>query len=968
MTFLSDIYLTSLLLQEDFHIMKNRIFKFAVVFVFLISSLVFPLETAFADDTDTQITVSFYLDRNSAKWYAWVGSPGAVLGSLREDLEAYLAELTNADGKRFHNWTTADGAAFSLSNEINESIDLYANYDHVWSSTTGKCIYCNIDHDHSWGDWQVIEGATCQKQGIRRHTCSGCNFSVQDKYDGTHDLQLVSEVEANCTTAGNIAHYKCSTCNQLFDKDDTTLVLTAEQVNRPALGHDWVESISGSYLVHLATCTEPEEYYKSCSRCQESANSVAEELRPDPATFTSGTPNGHDLDHVEGVAATCTAAGNVSYYKCTVCDKLFKNEDGTNELTAEQVVIPAKSKDGTHVWDESGPCTRCPATAFRLTATFNNLGTVKVNGTDVTSGTPVFLMPGEAAAVTFTPNENMFLNEVTVGGAAVTVTDNSFTIPAAEALGDTAKTIAVSFSNHITGAAVTVKFANASEAKNTQASSHRSTLATGTVTADDIKVIAKEVIPVWADAEGNPTNAELTPEEIEDAVPISFKMPYPDGINDTNRGNYRYYVFHLGETPASCSISDIRADGLATSSTAFSAFASFAVPKAAQSAPAINVRHRLNNGTLRTGALLNVSNLMEYRVGDSTTYVPITGSGSTWVGDASTGLVAGTYHVRYKGTGEKLPSPETNIQIDDYYTVYVQIESGTGEWLAVSGTVEEYNGACVVKKGNTLGLTFTAGDGYVVDHITEGTKITTPRTKTTNYLVTDVTSSRTVKVSFRTPSSIPIIDYTVSPEPIEVLPVVDGGTTQKGHIYFRTDGRQIEYIKSTTAPTNSSKWIKLDGTKLSNLAAGGNYWYKYVGQDASRALVTPLLDLYTVTIEKKGSGKGTYEVAGYEKDPDNIYLVEKGEDITVTFKPSTGYWLYEVDVNGVYVGQSKVKETMTFKDIEKKTKIEYAFSDSSRSPKTGDRSEVNLWIAEEILSFLGMTTITWYLFRRKETY
>ena len=99
-----------------------------------------------------------------------------------------------------------------------------------------------------------------------------------------------------------------------------------------------------------------------------------------------------------------------------------------------------------------------------------------------------------------------------------------------------------------------------------------------------------------------------------------------------------------------------------------------------------------------------------------------------------------------------------------------------------------------------------------------------------------------------------------------------------------------------------------------------------------------------------------------------IRAKEKGEDITVTFKPSTGYWLYEVDVNGVYVGQSKVKETMTFKDIEKKTKIEYAFSDSSRSPKTGDRSEVNLWIAEEILSFLGMTTITWYLFRRKETY
>ena len=824
--------------------------------------------------------------------------------------------------------------------------------------------------DHEFGDWGDSIPATCVSGGERKRTCSNCLYEQTEPVSKVgHDYQFVDAQEASCSEEGNIDYYYCPVCKQYFNLDKT-VVLDVDDIKVPKTDHSWnttLENIDAKYLKTNADCTRGAEYYRYCTSCGISADDVDDP--PEPETLQDDETLEHQITLVEGVAATCTTAGNISYYKCSVCDKYFENEDGTGELTAEQVVLPAKSTDGTHIWDESGQCTRCPAKAFRLTATFNNLGTVEVNGTDVSSGTPVFLMPGEAAEVTFTPDEDMFLNEVTVGGEAVTVTDNSLTIPAAEALGGTSKTIAVTFSNHITDADVTVKFVDASEAKNTQASAYRSTLATGTVTADDIKVIAKEVIPVWADAEGNPTNAELTPDEIEDAVPISFKMPYPEGINDTNRGNYRYYVFHLGETPAACSISDIRADGLATSSSAFSAFASFAVPKATQSAPAINVRHRLNNGTLRTGALLNVSNLMEYRVGDSTTYVPITGSGSTWVGDASTGLAAGTYHVRYKGTGEKLPSPETTIQIDDYYTVPVQKESGTGEWLAVSGTVEIYsNGAYVVKKGNTLGLTFTAGDGYVVDHITDGTKITTPRTKTADYLVTNITSSRTVKVSFRTPSGTPAIDYTVSPEPIEVLPVVDDGTTQKGHIYFRTDGRQIEYIKSATEPTNSSKWIKLDGTKLSNLAAGGNYWYKYVGQDASRALVTPLLDLYMVTIEKKGSGKGTYEVDGYEKDPDNIYLVEKGEDITVTFKPSTGYWLYEVDVNGVYVGQSKVKETMTFKDIEKKTKIEYAFSDSSRSPKTGDRSDVNLWIAEEILSFLGMTTITWYLFRRKETY
>ena len=39
----------------------------------------------------------------------------------------------------------------------------------------------------------------------------------------------------------------------------------------------------------------------------------------------------------------------------------------------------------------------------------------------------------------------------------------------------------------------------------------------------------------------------------------------------------------------------------------------------------------------------------------------------------------------------------------------------------------------------------------------------------------------------------------------------------------------------------------------------------------------------------------------------------------------------------------------------------------STSPKTGDNNDVTLWMTEEILSLLGMTAITWYLFRRKKT-
>ena len=823
--------------------------------------------------------------------------------------------------------------------------------------------------DHEFGEWDVSRPATCVIAGMKERTCVKCGYQETESLSKIdHNYEYIDAQKATCSETGNIAHYHCTICKLDFNIEKTE-VLDADAFTLSKTEHTWnvdLENIDEKYLKTPADCTGGAVYYRYCTSCGVSAKDV--ENPPEPETFQTDTPKQHQLDAVDEVAATCTTPGSISYYVCSGCNKKFENEDGTNELNDEQIVIPRLSADGTHQWGETGQCTQCSAKAFRLILTYNNFGTVKVNGTDVNSGVPVFLLPGEAVAVTFTPNEDMLLNEVTVDGTAVETTDNSFTIPAAEAIGDTAKTIAVTFSNHIANAGITVKFANASEAKNTQAAAYRSTLATETVTANDIKVLAQEVIPVWADADGDPTDAELTPEEIEDAVPISFKMHYPEGINDTNRNDYRYYVFHFGDTPTSCAISDIRADGLAISSSSFSTFASYAVPKAAQAAPAIGVRHRLNNATLRTGALLNVSNLMEYRVGDSDTYLPITGTGTTWIGDSSTGLEAGTYHVRYKGTGEKLPSPETTVQIDDYYTVPVQVESGTGEWFAVSGSVSTYNGAPEVKKGNTLGLTLTAGDGYLVDHISEGTKVTSLKTKSADYLVPNVTESRTVKVYFRTASSVSAIDYTVSPEPIEVQPVVDDGKTLKGYIYFMTDGRQIEYIKTSGTPTNSSKWVKLEGTKLTNLASGGKYWYRYVGQDASAAAYTQVLDYYTVTIIKKGTGKGDYEVKNYEKESDNIYLVEKGDNITVIFKPANGYWLYEVDVDGTYVGQSKVQSVMTFEDIRKATKIEYAFSDFSKSPKTGDSNDVTLWVTEEIVSLIGMTAITWYLFRRKETY
>ena len=48
----------------------------------------------------------------------------------------------------------------------------------------------------------------------------------------------------------------------------------------------------------------------------------------------------HTLTFVDEVPASTTAEGTKAHYKCSVCNKLFSDKDGKNEVTASSLVIP----------------------------------------------------------------------------------------------------------------------------------------------------------------------------------------------------------------------------------------------------------------------------------------------------------------------------------------------------------------------------------------------------------------------------------------------------------------------------------------------------------------------------------------------------------------------------------------------------------------------------------------------------
>ena len=115
-----------------------------------------------------------------------------------------------------------------------------------------------------------------------------------------------------------------------------------------------------------ATCIEHGYTTHECSIC----HSIVKKVDKDDEL------NKHTLTRHAQEDATCIETGKKEYWQCSVCNKLFSDDNATTEITdAASLEIPAKG----HQYNSEGICTGCGATEFRYPL-FNNLDGI----TDVT--------------------------------------------------------------------------------------------------------------------------------------------------------------------------------------------------------------------------------------------------------------------------------------------------------------------------------------------------------------------------------------------------------------------------------------------------------------------------------------------------------------------------------------------------------------------------------------------------------
>ena len=210
-------------------------------------------------------------------------------------------------------------------------------------------------------------GATCTQEGhIEYWQCSRCNLIWSDSGltdviassqtvipSLGHDLRHVEAIEASCTSTGNTEHWICNTCGRYFSDAGAQHEITAASTVTPAKGHTADIHVAAK----SASCTEDGNIeYWECSECgtlfsdSQCRNSVS-------ASDVILGAIGHSPEHHDAVAATCTSSGNIEYWKCLRCGKLFSDSELTSEITLAQTVVAPLPHGLVHYNYVSATCT-----------------------------------------------------------------------------------------------------------------------------------------------------------------------------------------------------------------------------------------------------------------------------------------------------------------------------------------------------------------------------------------------------------------------------------------------------------------------------------------------------------------------------------------------------------------------------------------------------------------------------------
>ena len=205
--------------------------------------------------------------------------------------------------------------------------------------------------------------ATCTENGnIAYWRCAICGKLFADEaceteiapedtvVSGGHTLEYMPEIEAFCDAPGRQDYWHCTVCQKNFwDQACTSEITNMDNLTVYTMHH--MTKTPGV----AATCeADGSREYWYCSSCHKKyADSVGLELIENDADLV--IPGGHIMTEHPGAQATCTEDGNLPYYSCERCGNFYIDALGENLIAdRSEVILPAHHTLTAHAAADPG--------------------------------------------------------------------------------------------------------------------------------------------------------------------------------------------------------------------------------------------------------------------------------------------------------------------------------------------------------------------------------------------------------------------------------------------------------------------------------------------------------------------------------------------------------------------------------------------------------------------------------------
>lgn len=230
---------------------------------------------------------------------------------------------------------------------------------------------------HHWKECTCGEQTELAKHQFDNECDTTCNAGCGYTRSITHQWEETYSIDEN-------KHwYECELCGEKKEEGnhsggtstckDRAVCVVCDKGYGELVPHDMTEKVDATYLKAKANCVAKAVYYKSCSVCGTARTDTFETGQVDSATHTgkmeekdalketctadgySGdtyckdcgvkledgkvVPMGHKTIKVNAVSATHEKDGNIEYFICSGCDKLFAEEDATTEIALADTII-----------------------------------------------------------------------------------------------------------------------------------------------------------------------------------------------------------------------------------------------------------------------------------------------------------------------------------------------------------------------------------------------------------------------------------------------------------------------------------------------------------------------------------------------------------------------------------------------------------------------------------------------------